>query len=428
MAEQTTQPGKEAVGTGTNTLEATGNAKLDARKLIMSRADSGRAAEVSIDEEDHPSAAAIAAAIAEAAGTELTEEQARAVTEEALLGHQQEIENNQSTEEFEEEEEAATDPIVAATPPSVPATAAVTPPGEEDVELQVFGQSVYLPKSEVEARGGIAATQLMLAADHRFRQATQLTDEARRLHTAAASKLDEATRLERELITRSSAAGSAPGQQPGQPTQPAQLDDSIRAAVKRLTGEMWKGDPGATEQALTDVFAVLASRGTNAKVPSAEEIARLVQTKVEAGLLKARAEDTTARVKTANKREAEEVNHLMATKYAAVDTDPELRSMAQGLFRAARSDPRNKGRSLVSIADDVGARVLEVAGGATAVPQPNTPAAVRQELRTRTTLKRRLPQPSSVSERSQTEEQQAFPTKGSEIVNMMRAARNQPVT
>lgn len=425
MAEQTTQPGggKEAVGTGTNTLEATGNAKLDARKLIMARADSGRDAEVSIDEEDHPSAAAIAAAIAEAAGEELSEEDARAITEETLMAHQNEIEASAGItagEEIVEEEEPVVAPVVAA-------PAEVTPPGEESVALQVFGQTLYLPKSEVEARGGVAATQMMLAADHRFRQATQLTEDAARLHTAAASKLDEATKLERELLAKSSAAGTAPGQQPVQPTKPGQLDDETRAAVKRLTGEMWKGDPEATEKALTEVLAVIATRGPNAKGPSVEEIAQLVQTKVEAALLKARADDRTAQVKTANKREADEVNHLMANKYAAVDTDPELRSMAQGLFRAARSDPRNKGRSLVSIADDVGARVLEMVG-APGQTGTATPAATRQELRTRTTLKRRLPQPSSVSERSPTAaDQQDYPTKGSEIVRMMRAARNQPV-
>jgi hypothetical protein len=425
MAEQTTQPGKEAVGTGTNTLESTGNKKLDARKTIMALADSSREAEVGIDTDTHPSAAAIAQAIAEASGGELSEEDARAVTPESLLAMQEEIEGDAG---IRETGEPIVEEVAAAVVAPTTGTPAVTPPGEEDVALTVFGQTVYLPKSEVDARGGIAATQQMLAADHRFRQATQLAEDAKRLHTAAATKLSEAQALENSLLAQSSAAGTPAARQPGQPTKPAPADDSIRAAaVKKLVGEMWKGDPRATEAALNDVFAMIQTRGGNA--PTAEQIAALVQTKVEATLLRQRADDRTAQVNNARQRETDEVNHLMATKYAVIDKDSTLRAMARGLFRDARADARNKGRSLVSIADDVGARMLEVVGLPSGEGSPASaaaPAAVRQEMRTRTTLKRRLPQPSTASERSPvTDQEPNYPTKASDVVRMLRAARGQ---
>lgn len=426
MAEQTTQPTGETIGTGTNTLEATGNAKLDARKMIMARAEAGRAADVEIDAETHPSIEAISAALNEAAAQEEAGEEVRNVTEEQLLRRASARERGEAdpgnvTDEIPETPEQVAAAVATPSAAAVVETPAYDP--NETLELKVFGQTLYMDRAEVEARGGVAAVQYQLAADFRFRQATALAEKASSLHTAADQKLNEAKTLEQNLLAKSSAPGGTPaGTQPGANQPPA--NDALRAAVKKSVGVMWKGDPEGLENALIEVFAMVP-RGN---VPSTEDITALVLAKVEASLLQKRANEHTAEVKAAREQEANDVNKLMATKYAAIDGDPELRAMAQGFFKTARADPRNAGRSLVSIIDDVGARMQERGLGVDpGAPLPTgTPAAIRAEVRTRTTMKRRIPQPSSASERAAgSDEQTRLPT-ASDVVNMMRAARNQP--
>lgn len=394
MAEQTTQ------GTGTETLEVTGgNAKLDARKEIYARAEHGRAAEIAIDREQH-------ASVDENARAFETDDQTRGedvntVSEDELLRRQTaEAEGGSETVEAGTDDGAGTgdDPMV---------------------DVKVFGQTYQLPKSEVDAKGGPVVVQLLMAADHRMRQATALAAGARDMHTRAQASLAEVERLEKSLRERSSAGGGTPSDQQQQGTTTAKLpDDALRAAVKKTVDVMFKGDAEDAERALTEVLAMIP-RGQAA--PSTEDVTALVLAKVEAKLFQSQADAQRKQLDTAAKLETDDVNRLMTTKYKAIIDDPDQMAMAQGLFIAARRDPRNKGRSLVSIADDVGSKMLAKGGTA------QTETQIASEQRTRTNMKRRLPQPSQTSERaSATEKQVDYPTTGKDIVNMMRAARNQP--
>lgn len=402
MTEQTTHTGTENVqGTGTNTTELTGNVRLDTRKQIYARAGAGQAAEVQLDRETHQSVDEMAASIEN--GTELpqSDDGITTVSEDEILRQQGAAESTGATEAAGETTDTGDDPMV---------------------DLKVFGRTIPMAKSKVDEMGGVAVAQLLLAADHRMRQATAIANTARELHTRADAKLKEVERLETELRNKSSAAGGTPaGQQQGGTTtaRPA-TDEQLRAKVKETVGVMFSGDAESAEKALTEVFEMLGT-GTG-QMPSADEISNLVLAKVEAKLLSDKRDETRKQQEEQAVAEANDVNALMKTKYKAVNDDPILQAAARKLFDEARSDPRNRGRSLVTIADEVAKRVQERAGGG------NTSATeTRTEVATRTNLKRRLPTVSTTSERStSTEEKPNYPTTGKDIVNLYRAARGQP--
>lgn len=394
MAEQTTQ-GQESQGNGTDTLAETGNSRLDARKAIYARAGAGRIAETQLDLEDHPAAAAVIQALE--SGEIITDPENVELDDDGNIVVA-------PVEVAEEQTEVVEPPAPTATP--------------EMVTLKVFGQDYVLPKEEVDRRGGVAAAQMQLGADHRFRQATHLASQAQSLYGELKVKLADVERREQALQS-SATAGTPSGTQPATPTKSAPNDDALRAKVKSTVDVMFKGDAEATEKSLTEVLAMIP-RGSDM---SPEDVVALVLAKVEAKQLRDRADQQAEQIKHAQAQEARDVNNLMATKYKAINDDPDLRSMAQGMFRTARLDQRNKGRSLVSVADDVGARMMERIGGT-----PEGSATVQGEVRTRTSMKRRIPQPSAAGERAPAEPQDpGYPTKPSDIVNMYRRARNQPV-
>lgn len=405
MTEQTTQVGNENVrGSGTNTSELTGNVKLDLRKQIIARATAGQSAEVQIDRETHQSVEDMAASIEN--GTELPQgdDGVNTVSEDQILrqqGADEQAGTTETTEETTETETVGEDPLI---------------------DLKVFGKIMQMPKSKVDEMGGIAVAQMLLGADHRMRQATAIATAARDLHTRADAKLKDVERLEKELRERSSAAGGTPaGQQQGGTTNAPLSDEALRARVKATVGVMFSGDAEGAEKALTEVFEML--KHGQGQMPTADEISNLVLAKVEATLLRKEADDSRKQQERAAADEANDVNALMKTKYKAVNDDPILQAAARKLFDEARTDPRNRGRSLVTIADEVGTRVLERAGGG----KPNTTTETQTEIRTRTNMKRRLPAVSSTSERSTSgEEKPAYPTTGKDIVAMYRAARGQP--
>jgi hypothetical protein len=420
MAEQTTRAG-DSQGTGTDTLQTTGNSKLDARKAIFARAAAGTAADISIDREQHQDVDAATEAIERGEISEMGED-VRTVSEDSVLRRQ----SARSRGEEDTESETA-DAVAGAGDVDLSGENVVTDTGGDDpiITMKVFGRDIQMPKSEVDARGGPAVVQMLLAADHRFRQATALANSAREADTAAKARLAEAERLERKMRDASAAGGTPSGQQQTTTTNGQPADADLRATVKSLVGEMFKGDAEGIEKALTEVLAARPQRGAP---PSVEDVTALVLAKVEAKLFRDRADERAAQAKTAEAQETQDVNSLMRTKYAAVNGDPELQAMARGLFQKAQSDPRNKGRSLVAIADDVGASMMKRFGleGA-AAEAAGEEGTVNREVQTRRHMKRRLPQQSTVSERSSSAEaEETFPTKPSDIVNMMRVARGQP--
>jgi hypothetical protein len=142
----------------------------------------------------------------------------------------------------------------------------------------------------------------------------------------------------------------------------------------------------------------------------------LVQAKVESDL-------AAREARTAASDQISAVNELMESRYSVVLQDPGLRAAAATMYNNAVKDPRNAGRPLVRIADEVGSQVLQRVGG---VAAPD--ADITSQVNTKTNFKRRIPQASSASDRvapAATEER--FPTKPSDIINLLRAARHQPL-
>lgn len=386
MTEQTTQEGEGTTETQTQPMSR----RMSERMSIVSRATHGVAAEVALDRETHESVDQIA----------------RAIESDEVIENE---EVDESGETVESQGEAET-PVVE--------TGSIEDPL---IDLVVFGQTVKMPKSKVDEMGGVAAAQILLAADHRMRQATQLASNYRTLHTELQQKLDEVKNLEKRLLEKSSAAGSTPsGQQQGGSNQTVLVDDALRAKVKETIGVMFEGDQEGAAKAFTDILALLP-RGKDVSV---EDLGQLVWARVEAKLAERQVEDNKKRLEANAEAERLEVNSLMKSKYKEINDNPELRAMALGLFNAARVDPRNKGRPLVTIADEVGQRVNALRGGGEVATQQTTTTT---EINTRTHQKRRLPQASATSERSPTsEEKPNYPTSPSDVVKMFRAARGQP--
>jgi hypothetical protein len=179
--------------------------------------------------------------------------------------------------------------------------------------------------------------------------------------------------------------------------------------------ELYSGDPDRAKAALADVLA--AVRGSpNATL---EQMAALARAQFDTEW----AEREATAAKTV---QIKAVNQLMEERYG--DTimakgNEHLRRDCALLYNAEIVDPKNRGRPLVVIADEVATRVLGRAG---IVDAPN--ADVAAAVSTRTNFKRRIPAASSATDRVPAQETQPeYPTKPSDVVNLLRAARHQPV-
>ncbi len=391
--EPETQGG--AVGTGTNTLEiaADENPLMRKRKEILARYAATSTAERQLDTEQTPGAADLQAGF----------ETGRTVYEDDSM-------NGEIDPSAAQPEESVVDSAPSAEPTQ---DAPAAPSEPEMVTLTVFGQRYEALKSEVDAAGGVEVVQTRMAAEQRLRQADELAKRAQDLYQHAQDAERNLAQKQREL--GSAQPSSAPTAQPNQ--APAARADLAVAAAKAIEG-LWSGDPEVAQKTLVDVLAnVQASQG---QPLDPNKIAELVVARVDRDLA----------VKEANRAQEQQrlaVNELMASeRFAPLMADQQLKADTQTLFRAAVADPRNNGRSWVEIANEVGTRMLGHAGVETAQPPTETRAQV--EVNARTNFKRRIPQPSSASERAPSAPQEpAFPTKPSDVVNMLRAARGQQV-
>jgi hypothetical protein len=273
--------------------------------------------------------------------------------------------------------------------------------------------------------------QFKLAAEHRVAQAAELGRKAAEASRNVldkdrilATKLQEVTRAPTPASTmQGSQPSSAP---PASPNQAAAQDVLVDA--RKVVEGLWSGNPEVAEKAFSEVLANL-NRGTAPQTLDPNKIAELVMAKVERDLA---VKDEQA----AKEQERLAVNDLMRSdRFKPIMETPEIKATTQLLFREALSDKRNQGRSKVEIANEVGSRVLSMIGKD--VPNGDArqndtsaaaqAAAVQSEINARTNFKRRLPVGSNASERSPAAVQApTFPTRASDVVNMLRAARGQP--
>jgi hypothetical protein len=272
--------------------------------------------------------------------------------------------------------------------------------GDELVTLKVFGKEIQESRSAVEAAGGKEARQIQLAAEERLRRGGEhlahAESDARRAEELGRVAADKRRAFNEQLKILNGASrptesptveATVPAvRQPASAETPAPRGAVDESQIENLVTELYSGDPDRAKAALADVLA--AVRGS----PNA--------TLEQMAALEERYGDT-----------------IMAKGNEHLRRDCAL------LYNAEIVDPKNRGRPLVVIADEVATRVLGRAG---IVDAPN--ADVAAAVSTRTNFKRRIPAASSATDRVPAQETQPeYPTKPSDVVNLLRAARHQPV-
>jgi hypothetical protein len=380
-----------ATGSGTDTLEIAQVDPNAARKAIMAKQAALNQAEMEVDLETVPGARALQGGYEQGEGAETTD----------------------GDTEGESAVQQPRNPVAEEPPPGVDSAPQRTPKpaGDENVTFKVFGKDVVEPRSVVEAAGGVEARQIQLGVEHRLQQAEELARRDENLKRVAADKRREFDERLRALTqpgpeAQAPTAPASTQSRPAAPSQPAGIDALITNAVT----ELYSGDPDRAANALSEVL-----RSRSSPVDAAQ-ISALVQAKVESDL-------AAREARTAASDQISAVNELMESRYSVVLQDPVLRAAAATMYNNAVKDPRNAGRPLVRIADEVGSQVLQRVGG---VAAPD--ADITSQVNTKTNFKRRIPQASSASDRvapAATEER--FPTKPSDIINLLRAARHQPL-
>lgn len=389
----TAQPGQgDTRGTGTNTMqEIEGDPRGNSRKSILARYNASTQAEREIDNEQVPGAREMQSGYdqGETADTEDGD-----TTGEGAIQHQRAAE--------------------------VDAPPVEAPDPNEIITLKVFGQEIHKSRAEVDAAGGKDAMELVLAADYRLQQAGTLAQRAYEASQSAAEtkriydqKLQE-MRAQQGAQTQS----TAPASGAHTPSQAAGGVD--QDTVKHLVAELYSGSPERMEAAFSDVFSRMNARPAGSPEMTPKQIEELVQASVD--------KDRAAqRVYQADVDQVNSVNELMKGKYAHIMANPQIAKDCRDLYYAAEKDPRNQGRAKVLIADEVAGRVSAMMGIGPNADNPGE-AEVQQEVATRTNFKRRIPQVSNATGRVPAAETvPAFPTKPSEIVNLLRAGRNQPI-
>jgi hypothetical protein len=298
--------------------------------------------------------------------------------------------------------------------------------GDELVTLKVYGKEIQESRAAVEAAGGVEARQIQLAAEHKLEQgdlniaqAERDAHRAQELSQVAADKRRAFEKLKKELNAdsrptepASATATGSPARQPASAETPAPKGPVDRTKIENLVTELYAGDPDGAVAAMAEVLeATHRSPGVDV-----DKLIALEQARFE----KEWAERESA---AATKSQVDAVNGLMQDRYKVILDDPTLRKDCAHLYNAEVADAKNRGRPWVVIADEVAKRVLGRAG---IVDAPN--ADVTAAVHTRTNFKRRIPQPSTASDRVPAQEVVPdYPTSPADVVKMYRASRHQPV-
>ena len=227
------------------------------------------------------------------------------------------------------------EPIAPASPQTVTPVVDTKP---EMTTIIVYGEKLEIPVADIEAAGGQANYQKVVAADERMKRASTYEASLR----AYDNQLQErAAALQTSQATDTTA-------KPEPPTTGAQ-DDSVdvQAQAEKLVGAMYTGD---REAAITQAAEVLAS---------IQETARAAQTTaVQPGAQ----EPTLAEQKLANeradiaRRDREEANHVFVDEFSDLKS-PVLSKATYAMVQTVAAEPIMYGRPLAEITREAGMRV-----------------------------------------------------------------------
>jgi hypothetical protein len=247
-------------------------------------------------------------------------------------------------------------------------------PALRTVTVKVYGTTLEVPMSTVEAAGGIAAYQKQLAVDDQLRRASILTKK-----------------LEEQLNSGQNATSAAPA--------------TTTAAASPPSGEQAAvGGKEAAREALEALLESDADRFSTA-------LGKAIEGTVQERLREAKPAATTAEAPATTSRSAEEIaaaNDVFAQEFSHLAKRPEVFQAAQELMRARMSSPEFASVPLDMLARDVGARVMKLTGAPleSAPAKADTPARPRADvasrLEVRRTVKARLPAAASTTAASST--------------------------
>jgi hypothetical protein len=280
-------------------------------------------------------------------------------------------------------------PAAAAPAPATVQPALDTQP--ETTTIVVYGMKQEVPTAEVNAAGGVASYQKIVAADERMRRAST--------YEASVRAYDQEVQTRAASLAATPQATSATAAVPELPPTDAQGETvDMQAQAERLVGAMYTGD---REAAITQAAEVLTEIQTSvvraAQNANPQPVAPVVSAEVD------RVAQERARAAIADRAEA---NQVFVTEFTDLSS-PVLRQATYAMVQAVAAEPIMYGRPLAEITREAGARVrADVFGDAAPAPAPLAPAptakpvvmapasptlASRMELKSRTVVQPLIP-------------------------------------
>ena len=292
-------------------------------------------------------------------------------------------------------------------------------PNDETVTITVYGMRQEVPRAEVEAAGGVANYQKIVAADEKMKRASTYEASVRKLDSEVSQRL---TALQTLQATPQATTQTADPELPATGVQGETID--VHDAAERLVGAMYTGDRDA---AIEEAAAVLTS--------FRNDVTRVAQTRVVAQpgtQVPSQAEQQAAIQRAAGAElERNDANHVFVTEFSDLQSSV-LREATYNMVQKVAAEPIMYGRPLAEITREAGTRVRTDVYGNQApppppsdvVPAPNQDLATRMALKSRTVVQPLIP---AAGRHVDTPASEQKIESNSEYINRMRAeSRGQP--
>jgi hypothetical protein len=309
-----------------------------------------------------------------------------------------------------QQQEAQAQPAQQQTPQSAdPALAS----NEETVSIIVYGMREEVPRSNVEAAGGIEAYQKNRAADEKLRRLTT--------YEASLRDLDQQLQQQADRVRRSPPPGVVAGGTEPSPTDVPDSAEDLREMAREVATGFYSGNEEEAVEKLTSAFERIQTRSTRAAQPTLPEQPAAQQQYYPQQPAQQGPTPT----------DMNEANAVFANEFGDLQT-PVLRSAVLAMVGQVQQEPLMRGRPLAEVTREAAMRVrADVKDVRPENPQTYRESTVPTDLGERMQLKSRtvvapLHQASQRAPTGAADEPQ-YPS-NSEYVQQMRQRRNQPRT
>jgi len=294
---------------------------------------------------------------------------------------------------------------------------------DEMVTITVYGMQQDVPRAEVDAVGGTAAYQKIVAADEKMKRASTYEASVRALDQEVSERLKALQEQEQGQLQATST--TADPELPPTGVQGETID--VQTAAEKLVGAMYTGD---REAAVKEASEVLASLQQDAK--------RVAQAQVQQpGAQGPSPEEQQIAIEraAAAERERSDANHVFVTEFSDLQSQV-LRDATYSMVQKVAAEPIMYGRPLAEVTREAGMRVRSDVFGTqapnpTPSPTPNVhpPANTAPDLATRMALKKRTVVqpliPASGRHADTPETEQKVESNSEYIARMRRESRGQ---